>query len=427
MASMQQFHQPYVLPSFRDAVPESWRSNNAPKPPASSLQTVVVSSLSASQVEGGHTDISVPLGPSAGIISQAYIRFTLDATTDADGRSVQFKGAQGTCLSLINRYTTSINGIALDTIANFDKSCGDLLNHCTSSDYIKNDLAVLMGANVSFVAGTNPTGQTGYTASHVVETFCIPLFGFLSGTIPAYLMNGQLNIGIDYNTIARSFYMVAGSVSTFSISNVQLVYDRISPSQEFVDSVKMDLRNGNKFVIPYVNIQNINLTAGVNNNQNIGVNYSSLRSVLMSQITTTSDTTNTEEGVSSNFGLTQFQVSCDGRLLSAVNYNSQTFPALCFLEAQKACGRAWDSSISDPSAYLTAVNTASTVQARSYLTNNFFAGASGIRCNEQLAFAGTPVSVLGINWTCTANQSNITLLADMQALLDDQGNVVIYR
>jgi len=240
-------------------------------------------------------------------------------------------------------------------------------------------------------------------------------------------MNGQLNIGIDYNTIARSFYMVAGSVSTFSISNVQLVYDRISPSQEFVDSVKMDLRNGNKFVIPYVNIQNINLTAGVNNNQNIGVNYSSLRSVLMSQITTTSDTTNTEEGVSSNFGLTQFQVSCDGRLLSAVNYNSQTFPALCFLEAQKACGRAWDSSISDPSAYLTAVNTASTVQARSYLTNNFFAGASGIRCNEQLAFAGTPVSVFGINWTCTANQSNITLLADMQALLDDQGNVVIYR
>ena len=428
MASMQQFHQPYVLPSFRDAVPESWRSNNAPKPPASSLQTVVISSLSASQQASGHTDISVPLGPSAGIISQAYIRFTLDATTDADGRSVQFKGAQGTCLSLINRYTTSVNGIALDTISNFDKSAGLLLEHCTSSDYIKNDLAVLMGANVSFVAGTTPTGQTAYGASHVIETFCIPLFGFLAGTIPAYLMNGQLNIGIDFNSIARAFYMVAGSVSTYTISNVQLVYDRISPSQEFVDSVKMDLRNGNKFVIPYVNIQNVGLTSQTNaNNLNIGVNYSSLRAVLLTQTSLTTDTDTTVEGLNASFDLTQFQVSCDGRLLSAVNYNSQTSPALCFLEAQKSCGRAWDSSISDPCAYLTAVNAASTVVARSYLTNNFFAGCSGIRCNEQLAFAGTPVSVLGINYTSTTNTSNITLLADFQALLDDQGNVVIYR
>ena len=424
------FHQPYVLPSFKDAVPESWRSNNAPKPPASSLQTVVISSLSSQQSASGHTDISVPLGPSAGIISQAYIRFTLDATTAADGAVVQFKGAQGTCLSLINRYTTSVNGIALDTISNFDKSAGLLLEHCTSSDYIKNDLAVLMGANVSFTSGVagSPAGQTAYTANHVVETFCIPLFGFLAGTIPAYLMNGQLNIGIDWNSITRSFFMATGSVSAYTISNVQLVYDRISPSQEFVDSVKMDLRNGNKFVIPYVNIQNVGLTSQTNaNNLNIGVNYSSLRAVLLTQNSLTTDTALTEEGVSSNFALTQFQVSCDGRLLSAVNYNSESSPALCFLESQKACGRAWDSSISDPCAYLTAVNAASTVIARSYLTNNFFAGCSGIRCNEQLAFAGTPVSVLGINYTSTTNTSNITLLADMQALLDDQGNVVIYR
>jgi hypothetical protein len=416
---MQQFHQPYVLPSFKDAVPESWRSNSAPKPPASSLQTVVVSSLSANQNAGGHTDISVPLGPASGIMSQAYIKFTVTITTAGATDTVRFKGAQHSALALINRYTTSINGIALDTIANFDQSAGDLLNHCTSNDWLKNDSAVLMGSNVTFTA----------VASTITETFCIPLFGFLSGCIPSYLLNGQLNIGIDYNPVARAFF-TAGGVTGYVISGVQLIYDRISPSQEFIDMVKSELRSGQKFVIPYVNIQNVNVSAQASNNLSVGVNYSSLRSVLMSQVATADYTTIANEGLSLNYSLSQFQVACDGRLLSAVTYDTVNNPALCFLEAQKACGRAFDTSISDPCAYLTAVNTASTVQVRSYLTNNFFAGCSGLRVNEQLAFAGTPVSVLSLNWNvsvATAHTDNITLLADMQALVDDQGNVTIYR
>lgn len=419
MASMQQFHQPYVLPSFKDAVPESWRSNSAPKPPASSLQTVVVSSLSAQQSAGGHTDISVPLGPASGIMSQAYIKFTMAVTTVGATDTVRFKGAQHSALALINRYTTSINGIALDTIANFDQSAGDLLNHCTSNDWIKNDSAVLMGSNVTFTA----------VASTFTETFCIPLFGFLSGTIPSYLLNGQLNVGIDWNPIARAFF-TAGGVSAYTISGVQLIYDRISPSQEFIDMVKSELRSGQKFVIPYVNIQNVNVSAQASNNLSIGVNYSSLRSVLMSQVATADYTTIANEGLSANYAMSQFQVSCDGRLLSAVTYDTVNNPSLCFLEAQKACGRAFDTSISDPCAYQVAVNVASTVQVRSYLTNNFFAGCSGLRVNEQLAFAGTPVSVLSLNWNVsvgTAHTDNITLLADMQALVDDQGNVTIYR
>jgi len=417
---MTQFHQPYVLPSFRDAVPESWRSNNAPKPPASSLQTVVVSSLSGEQDAGGHSDISVAVGPSSGIMSQAYLKFKLVLTTSGATDTVRFKGSQHPALSLINRYTTSINGISLDTISNFDLTSGDLITHCTSNDYIKNDLAVVMGSNVQFTA----------VASTITETFCIPLLGFLAGTIPTYLMNGQLNIGIDWNPVARAFYGSAAPTS-YKISGVQLVYDRVSPSQEFIDAVKADLRMGNKFVIPYVNIQNVNLSVGATGAQNlsVGVNYSSLRSVLMSQFTTADLTSGTAEGLSSSFSLSQFQVSCDGRLLSAVSYDTTAAPSLCFLEAQKACGRAWDSSISDPVAYQSsAVDTSNAIVKRSYLTNNFIAGTSGMRVNEQLAFAGTPVSVLSVNWSVTGTPTcNFTLLADMQALVDDNGNVTIYR
>ena len=244
-------------------------------------------------------------------------------------------------------------------------------------------------------------------------------------------MNGQLNIGIDYNTVARAFYASA-TPTTFKISSVQLVYDRVSPSQEFIDAVKADLRMGNKFVIPYVNIQNVGLTATTgSNNLSVGVNYSSLRSVLLSQLTTADLSDATAEGLSSSFSMTQFQVSCDGRLLSAVSYDTTASgsASLCFLEAQKACGRAWDSSISDPVAYQSsAVDTANAIVKRSYLTNNFIAGCSGMRVNEQLAFAGTPVSVLSVNWSITGTPTcNFTLLSDMQALCDENGNITIYR
>ena len=147
-------------------------------------------------------------------------------------------------------------------------------------------------------------------------------------------------------------------------------------------------------------------------------------------VATADYTTLANEGLSSNYAMSQFQVSCDGRLLSAVTYDTVNSPSLCFLEAQKACGRAFDTSISDPCAYATTSNAPSSIVVRSYLSTNFFAGTSGLRVNEQLAFAGTPVSVLSLNWNVsvgTAHTDNITLLSDMQCLVDDNGNITIYR
>lgn len=417
--SFNNFHQPYVLPSMQSAVPESWKSASNPKPVDSTLQTVVVNSLSGNASTGGHIDLAVPLGAQAGIMSQPYIKFTVASTAGTSTDTYRFKGHQSTAISLIQRYTTSINGVTIDQINNASDSLSDLVYHSTSNDWLKNDAAVLMGANV----------VQGGAATTTTQTFCIPLFGFLSApSIPLYLLNGVLNIGIDLNPLARAYATVSNAIPTsYVVSNVQLVYDRITPSDAFVQAVKADMSQGKKFIVPYINIQNVQLAESAgSNNLNLGVNFSSCRGVIMDQILTADYTTAANLGYSLANGLSQFQVTLDGRLVSAVQYDTTASPSLCFLEANKALSRGFDAAVSDSCAEYT-VSTG--VAVSNYLTRSFFAGASTLRCAENLSFAGSPVSVLGISWNVTASTytANFTVLADMQLLINEGGQVELLR
>lgn len=416
--SYSNFHQPYTLPSMQSAVPEAWKSNSNPKPVDSTLQTVVVNSLSGNAGVGGHIDLAVPLGAQAGIMSQPYLKFTV-STTATNGDTYRFKGHQSTCLSLIQRYTTSVNGVTIDQINNASETLSDLYTHSTSNDYIKNDGAVTVGANVLITQG----------ASASVNTYCIPLFGALSApSFPLYLLNGVLNVGIDLNPIARAYTLVSGTgITSYTVSNVQLVYDKISPSDAFVSAVKQDMAMGKKFVVPYINVQNVQLAESAgSNNLNLGVNFSSCRGVIMTQILTADFTTAGNLGLSLANGLNQFQVTLDGRLISAVQYDSISSPSMCFLEANKALSRGFDAAVSDCCADYTVATNQS---ASNYLTKSFFAGASTLRCAENLSFAGSPVSVLGISWNVTAATftANFTILADMQVLISESGQIELLR
>ena len=418
--SYSNFHQPYTLPSMQSAVPEAWKSNANPKPVDSTLQTVVVNSLSGTAGVGGHLDLAVPLGAQSGIMSQPYLKFTVTTTATA-ADTFRFKGHQSTCLALIQRYTTSVNGVTIDQINNASDSLQDIYTHASSNDYIKNDGTVTVGANVLITA----TAGTGVN----VNTYCIPLFGALSApSFPLYLLNGVLNIGIDLNPIARAYALVSGTgITAYSVSNVQLVYDKISPSDAFVQAVKADMSMGKKFVVPYINVQNVQLAESAgSNNLNLGVNFSSCRGVIMSQILTADFTTAANLGLSLVNGLNQFQITLDGRLISAVQYDAVNSPSMCFLEANKALSRGFDAAVSDCCADYTVATNQS---ASNYLTKSFFAGASTLRCAENLSFAGSPVSVLGISWNVTAATftANFTVLADMQVLISESGQVELLR
>jgi hypothetical protein len=124
----------------------------------------------------------------------------------------------------------------------------------------------------------------------------------------------------------------------------------------------------------------------------------------------------TETGASKVNGLSQFQVSLDGRLINSNTLNAVTNPALVFAELNKCFSRLFDASITD---ITTAANAADT----------FAVGVSAQRCNEALAFSGSPVSVVGLNFTAgsTTHTLFLTFICDYQMLIDASGSIELVR
>ena len=400
----------YILPASYDSVPQAFMSNKSAKPIPCSLQTVNIPALTATANASGTSIIQLPCGSSAGIMLNPYIRFDVLLAGGGADTEYTFKGATKSATSLINRLSTYINSVQVDNIQNADQVYDLLFAHSTSNDWITHDAQVLMYSGVASGA-----------AAPALRTVVMPLIGAL-GTqqgVPLFALNGTLQVQLDYNSVARAVYQNAGTAITgFAISNVQLVYDKISVEQMFVDKVKSDMAQGRKYVLGYTNFQSTTLTPGLSAFFNYGLNVSSLRAVAAQQILTADLTTIGNQGLSLRNGLTQFQVSLDGRLVNSNTLNAVASPALVFAELNKCFSRLFDASITD-------VSTGAT-----YATTSFAAGVSAQRCNEALAFAGSPVSVVGINVNAADNATHtmfLSFISDYQLLIDASGAVEIVR
>ena len=407
----------YILPASYDSVPVAFMSNKSAKPIPSSLQTVNIPALTASAQASGTSIIQLPCGASAGIMMNPYIR--LDVEPVGDGTSVwKWKGITKSASALLNRLSTYINSVQVDNIQNADRVYDDLFAHSTSHDWLSHDAEVLMGSK-----SENDAGFTGVGKQCVV----LPLIGCM-GTqqgIPLFALNGTLQVQLDYNAVARAFYQSAGTAITgFTVSNVQLVYDKISVESGFVDKVKSDMAQGRKYVLGYTNFQSTTLaTAAGQAFFNYGLNVSSLRALTASQLITSHLTAIGQQGYSLVNGLTQFQVSLDGRLLNSNTLDAVAAPALCFAELNKCFSRLFDASITD-------ITTGAGGESP-YATRSFAVGVSAQRCNEALAFSGSPVSVVGLNVSTTnaggAHTLFLTFISDYQMLIDASGSIELVR
>ena len=394
----------YFLPASRDSIPEQFCSNKNPKPIPCSVQCVNVPSLTGNANASGTSIIQIPCGSSAGIMCNPYLRFNL-VTTSAGAYA--FKGSVGSCTALINRLSTYVNSTQIDNIQNADQVYDMLLAHSSSNDWLTHDAQIELGAGL-----TNFANGSSYN-------FCVPLIGLLGSnqSMPLYLINGTVQVQIDWNSVGRAYF--GGTASAFTVSSVQIVYDRVQPEQAFVDSVRQSMMSaGSKFVFGYTNYQNSTLnTAAGQQTLNYGLNVSSLRAIVSNQILTADLSDVAANGLSLANGLSQYIVSLDGRLVNNNVLDTSSARAVVFAEMNKCFGRLFDATISDSS---TAAN---------YLTNNFAVGVSCQRTNENLAFSGSPVSIVGLQVTTTAATFTLynTFISDYQLLIDISGACEIVR
>ena len=414
-------HDSYILPASYDSVPMAWKSNSAAKPLPSSIQCVNVPALTSNANASGTSIIQLPCGSSAGIMMNPYIR--LDMKLDAADATTTFlfKGTSKCATSLLNRVSTYINSVQIDNIQNADQVYDTIFSHATSYDWLTHDAQVLMGAPVRSDAGVAAADAAGAASIAATKTtYILPLIGAL-GTqqgVPLFALNGTLQVQLDYNSLVRAVFSAVGTAPTgFVISNVQLVYDRVSVEQAFVDKVRSDMAAGAKYVLAYSNFQSTAQASATSGFLNYGLNVSSLKACVAQQMLTADLGTIANLGSSVVNGLSQFQVSLDGRLLNSNTLDATTSPALVFAELNKCFSRLFDASITDVS---TRAN---------YPTTSFAVGVSAQRCGEALAFSGSPVSILGINFI-TSNTTHtlfITFISDYQLLIDSSGSVEIVR
>jgi len=428
----------YILPASYDSVPEAFRSNKSAKPIPCSLQTVNLPSLSGDQVLGGSSIIQVPCGSSAGYMANPYLRFSITLNGPKAGLKkdgvYSFKGMSKAATACINRYSTFVNSQQVDNLQNAWALYDLLLSHSTSQPWLDNDGALMLQAGVVNTISADRTADDA-PAVHV----CVPLLGLLGSqsAMPLFLINGTLQIQVDWQSnIGAVVFGDANAVFTgMSVKNVQLVYDKISCEQAFVDSVRADMMKGNKFVFGYTNYQLTSLAnaAAGPATFNYGLNVSSLRGIVMTQYATAGLGTQTTALNSIGNGLTNFQVSLDGRQISNVAHNVTTQPATSFAELQKCMGRLFDASISERSGALTfAVGAADTVATLSalqpYVATRFAIGSSAQRINEGLAFSGTACSVASVQYDIAgASTCFVHFISDQQVLVTADGSVELVR
>lgn len=388
-----------------DSIPEAFRSNRSAKPIPCVLQTVNIPALSANTSASGTSVIQIPCGASAGIMMNPYLSFKVNLTC-SDATSY-FKGSSQSGSSVINRLSTYVNSVQVDNIQNADQVYDCLFSHSTSADWLTHDARVLMKSAQSLAAATD-------------HNVVLPLIGMLGSqqAFPLYLINGQLQIQLDYNTVARALYNATAAPTAFDIKDVQLIYDRLQPEQAFIESVRGAMAAGQNFVYAYTNYQSVPKVSAANSTFNYGLNVSSLRGVIQTSVLTADLTDGKTQGVSASNTLTQFRVSLDGRLVNSNTLNTSAVPALCFAEAQKCLSRVFDASITD------GVSTPG-----NYLSSWFFVGTSCQRVNEGLAFAGSPVSVVSVETSAAgATYTDFLLfIADYQMLIDASGSVQLVR
>jgi len=406
----------YVLPASASDVPQAWKSNASAKPIECSLQTTNVPALSGNQAASGTTNIQLPLGSGSGIMLNPYLRFDVTVALSA-AATVAFRGPSALASACINTYTTYINSVQCDQIANASEVYEQLLAHGSSQSFMERDAAIMMSAGQSYTLGAAGNLSLG--------TQVIPLLGCLGSQqgFPAYLCSGTLQVSIQWNSIVRALRATVEDlalITGYTISNVQLVYDKISPESAFVDAMKREMDMGQKYVLSYLNIENAafsvaNATASIQ----YGLNVSSLRAVVASQVLAANEILAASTNPSTANSLSNFQVSLDGRLINNTNFTvASGGDSVIFAELNKCFSRLFDASVSDVA---TAANFADT----------FFAvGVSACRVNESLAFSGSKATQVSIQYNRSAGTAAtlyLSFLSDRQVLIGAAGDITLVR
>jgi len=382
----------YPVSVANSDVPSAWMSNNDPRVASATKRILSIASQNGSQTSGGQLSFILPSSMGSGLLASgsAYLKFTV-AVTQATAYSWAFR-QYGAASSVVNRMTLLASGAITEQILNYNKLYSTLMLHASNPNFVQADDAI------------NQDTLTGLNAVEKI-TVCIPiLLGSFNSKqhLPLFLLNScQLNVDLD-NVLNMVTSGSADAVTEVTVSSATLVCEQICPDHQFEAGIKQMLGQ-RLFQMPINTYYNVRVAQTGAVTQNIGLNCSSLRSVLWNSVVREAGR---DAGHFTSGGQTSCRLYLDGQLAFNGNLNTETIAnggddgVQSFIEMNRALNTMWDSDrVSVGVAADTAGNavandfTYATLTRTVYKSGAFLGGLSTQKSSDGgFSFQGQPVN-----------------------------------
>lgn len=416
----------YSLSVAQSDIPSTWMPDSRPRlANVASRRIVSIASQSGTVNAGQPILVALPYGMGAGFLcsGSAYVKFTI-SITQAVGYSWAFKQS-GSGSSIFQRVSAILSGQQAEVVHNYGALYNSLLLHATNKNYLESDAGV---HDDVFSGGFNAT-QT-LTVSIPIGLGCLNAKQHL----PLFLLNGA-QLQFDTNAIAQALTQgSANAITNYAISDFSVCFEQLVCEPQYEQSVKAMLAQGRIYQMPIDTWYNTRVASSTSITQNIGLNSSSVRSVLWGcqQTQTIRNAGHLTDG-----GQTSCYVYADGQLVHNSNLSEISQQ---FCEMNRCLNVMFDTSrtSSAPDVYLynadaTAPDmTLAPLTRVRYASGAYLGGLSLQReslDNQAFSFVGTPVSQAVFQWQGTATTGEMFIFVALQQVLtvDAVGSVNLIR
>jgi hypothetical protein len=304
-----------------------------------------------------------------------------------------------------------LSGQQAEVIHNYGALYNSLLLHATNKNYLESDAKV--HDNV-FPAAFN-TGAS-LTVSIPIGLGCLNAKQHL----PLFLLNGS-QLQFDTNAIASALTAGSGdAITNYAISDFVVCFEQLVCEPQYEQSVKAMLAQGRIYQMPIDTWYNTRVASATSITQNIGLNSSSVRSVLWGCQPVQSLR---NSGQLSSGGQTSCYVYADGQLVHNSNLSEVSQQ---YTEMNRCLNVMFDTSrtSSAPTAHTAnAVANDFTIAplTRALYADGAYLGGLSLQResldNQAFSFVGTPVSQLVFQWQGTANTGEVFIFVALQQVL----------
>lgn len=411
----------YNVAVAQSDIPNAWMSDSRPRVASGGSHRILnIASQNGTVTSGQSLQFQLPAGMGAGLLvaGSAYIRFTV-SITQPNAYSWAFKQT-GAASSVIQRMSAILSGSQAEVIQNYNKVYNALLQHATNGNYIANDSQI----EEDTYGGAFNTAQT--------LTVCIPVgLGLLNAKqhLPLFLLSSGM-IQCDLASVLDAITQgSADAVSEYSVSQAVFIAEQIVPDSAFEMGMKQMLAS-RVYQMCFDTWYNVKYAGQTSVTANLGLNSSSLRSVLWQSIPTL---TARNAFAPTDGGQTSCYLTLDGALVS--NSNLAQVPEQ-YLEMNRALGNMFDitrTSVGPQSVNATAGTgdiTIGSVTRAIYSAGAYLGGLNCQRSNDSgFGFVGTPVNQAVLSWQGTQSTGEFHVFCALQQVLtvDANGTVNLIR